>query len=227
VAQAAGLDLLAEHGGRGIALCGAGTRIAAPRDIPALVETDDEPFLRIVLSSEWPPALLVTSPVDVSRALAVTGLAADADFGPSGREAIVRGIVVLAYARRVAPRAHEVPVLVQLGPVQDIVVANVLVRVQMEPALPARLLWAAVPGNRQSLQTTVGKLDQILLQRLNAEGVFDLECGELAVGAVGLDQEFPVLAEKAGKCAVMIEACAIEVAGHRLVGRMLHGELVM
>jgi hypothetical protein len=66
-----------------------------------------------------------------------------------------------------------------------------------------------------------------LLQWINAECVFDLECGELAVGAVGLDQEFPVLAEEAGARAVMIEARAIEVAGHRLVGCMLHGELVV
>ena len=145
----------------------------------------------------------------------MAGLAADADLGPGGGEAIVRRIVVLAHAGRVALGAHEVPVLVQLGPVQDIVVADLLVGIEVEPALAALVLRPAVPGDRQRLQAAIRELDQVLLQRIDAEGVFDLERGELAVGAVGLDEELAVLAEKAGAHAVVVEARIVEVAQHR------------
>jgi hypothetical protein len=117
----------------------------------------------------------------------VAGLAADADLGPGGGEAVRRGVVILAHAGRMALRAHEIPILVQLGPVQDVVVLDVLVRIEMKPALAAVALRAAVPGDREGLQAAVGKFDEILLQRLDAEGVFHLERGELAVGPVGLD----------------------------------------
>jgi hypothetical protein len=110
---------------------------------------------------------------------------------------------------------------------QDVVVLDLLVRIEMEPALAALLLGAVIPGDRQGLQPAVRKFDEILLQRLDAEGVFHLERGELAVGVVGLDEEFPGLAEEAGVHAVMVKARVAEIAEHRLVGRMLHGELVL
>ena len=110
---------------------------------------------------------------------------------------------------------------------QDVVVPDLLVRIEMEPALAALVLRPAVPGDRQRLQAAVGKLDQILLQRIDAERVLHLERGELAVGAVGLDQEFSVLAEEARMHAVIVEARVVEIAEHRLVGGMLHGKLVL
>src|SRR3954467_13008763 len=85
------------------------------------------------------------------RALAVAGLTADTDLGPRSAEAIVLGIVVLSHAGRVALGAHEVPVLVQLGPMQDIVVADLLMGIEVEPALAAVVLRTAVPGDRQRL----------------------------------------------------------------------------
>ncbi len=97
----------------------------------------------------------------------------------------------------------------------------------MEPALAALLLRPAVPGDRQRLQAAVGELDQILLQRVDAEGVLHLERGELAVRPVGLDQELAVLAEEARPHAVMLEARVGEIAEHRPVGCMLHRELVL
>src|SRR5215831_96718 len=51
--------------------------------------------------------------------------------------------------------AHEVPVLVQLGPVQDVVVANLLIRIEMEPAL-ATTIWADCP--RPSIAPGAGRL---------------------------------------------------------------------
>ncbi len=104
---------------------------------------------------------------------------------------------------------------------------DLFIGIEMEPALSALLLRTAVPGERQRLQATVGKLHEILLQRIEAEGVLHLEGGELAVRAVGLDEELAVLAEKARTHAVIIEAGVVEVAKHGLVGRVIHRVLVL
>ncbi len=142
-------------------------------------------------------------------------------------EAVRCGIVVLGDAGRVALGAHVVPVLVQLGPVQLVVGADRLVRVEVEPALAARGLGAAVPGDRQRLQASVGELDQVLLQRLDPEGVFHLEGGEPAIRPVRLDQEPVAVAEEARPHAEMVEGCAGEVAEHRSLGRVVHRHSVL
>src|SRR5262249_39852440 len=90
----------------------------------------------------------------------------------------------------------------------------------------ALLFRAAVPGDRERLQAAVREFDQVLLQRIEAEGVFYLERGELAVGSVGLDEEFPLLAEEAGVHAVIVETRLVEIAEHRRIGRRAHRLLV-
>ena len=157
----------------------------------------------------------------------MTRLAAHADLREARGKAIVGRVIVLAHAGRMALRAHEVPVLVQLGPVQNVVVLDLLVRIEMKPALAAFVLRPAVPGDRQRLQPAVRELDEILLQRIDAECVLHLERGELAVGTVGLDQELPVLAEEARTHAVIIEARIGEIAEHRFLGGVLHRVLVL
>ena len=97
----------------------------------------------------------------------------------------------------------------------------------MKPALAARLSRPAVPGERQGLQASVGEFDEVLLQRIEAEGVLHLEHRELAVRTIRLDQEFPVLAEETGMHAVIVEAGVVEIAEHGLVGRVLHRGLVL
>src|SRR5262249_51418557 len=189
-----------------------GRSVNPPDDIAPLVEANEETFLRVVVFAEGPPALSGARPDGVARALPVAGLAADADLGPGGGEAVVRGVVVLAHPGRVALRAHEIPVLVQLGPMQNIIMLDHLVRLEMEPGLAAFLLRPAVPGDRQRLQPAVGEFDEILLQRIDAEGVFHLERGELALRAVGLDEKFSALAEEAGAHAVIVEARIVEIA---------------
>jgi hypothetical protein len=227
VTAAAGLDLLAQQRRREVAGGVPRLRVAPPDDIAPLVETNQQTFRRMLTLTERPPALLGARPGEVSGALAMAGLTADADLCPGTGEAVIHRVVILAHAGRVALGAHEIPVLVQLGPMQDVVVLDLLVRIEMEPALAALLLGAVIPGDRQGLQPAVRKFDEILLQRLDAEGVFYLERGELAVRVVGLDEEFPGLAEEAGMHAVMVKVRVAEIAEHRLVGRMLHGELVL
>ena len=99
--------------------------------------------------------------------------------------------------------------------------------IEMKPMLAALLLRPGVPGERQRLQTSVGECDQILLQRIDAERVFDLEHGELAVRPVGLDQKFAVAAEEARGHAVIIERRAGKIAQHRPIGRVSHGVAVL
>ena len=224
VTQAAGLDLLAHQGGRDVAARVARVRIDRPDDTVAFVEPDEEAFARIITLAERPPALLRPGPADMPRPLSMTGLAAHADFREAGGKAVGCRIVILAHAGRMASRAHEIPVLVQPGPVQHVVVLDLLVRVEMKPALAALLLRPAVPGERQRLQPAVGKLDEILLQRLDAEGVLDFKRGEVAVGPVGLDEKLSVPAKEARMHAVIVEARTGEIAQHRFVACVLHGE---
>ena len=227
VTQPAGLDLLAHERGRDVAARVARGRIDRPDDTVALVEPDQQTLARVIALAERPPALLRPGPADMPRPLSMTGLAAHADFREAGGKAVGCGVVILAHAGRMASRAHEVPVLVQPGPVQHVIVLDLLVRVEMKPALAALVLRPAVPGERQRLQAAVGKLDQILLQWLDAERVLDLKRHQPAVGPVGLDEKLPILAEEAGSHAVIVEGRIAEIAEHRFVVRMLHGKLVL
>ena len=69
----------------------------------------------------------------------------------------------------------------------------------------------SVPGDRQRLQPATRKLDQVLLQRLEAERVLDFEVGRLAVGTVGVDEVPAVAAEEARRHPVLAERRAVEV----------------
>src|SRR5262249_46071967 len=170
-----GVGLRGRRGGREVALSVPARSIDPPDDIAPLVEADDEALPRVVVFAEGPPALLRARPGGVARALAVAGLATDADPGPCRTKRIAGRVVILAHAGRVALGAHEVPVLVQLGPMQNIVVLDLFVGIEMEPALSALLLGAAIPGDRQRLQAAVRQFDQVLLQGIDAEGVLNLE----------------------------------------------------
>ena len=110
---------------------------------------------------------------------------------------------------------------------QDIVVLDLLVRVEMKPVLAALLLRSTVPCDRQCLDASIGEFDQILLQRIDAERVLHLEDSKFAVRPVGFDEEFAVLAEEARFQTVIVEGCTGEIAQYRLVGRVIHRMLVL
>ena len=94
------------------------------------------------------------------------------------------GVVILAHVGRVAVGAHEIPVLRIPRPVQFIAVVDLIVRIEVEPALAAPRFRPSVPGDRQGLQPAVRKFNQVLLQRLDAERVLDLEVRQLPIGAI-------------------------------------------
>ncbi|MNZ18354.1 hypothetical protein D3C78_353630 [compost metagenome] len=153
----------------------------------------------------------------------MAGLAADIQLGPARGEGIALRIVALAQRGRVAVGAHEVPVLRRPGPVQLVAVIHLLIGIEVEPALPAGTGRAAVPGDGKGLQAAVGKFHQVLLQRLDAEGVADLELGELPVGTVGAHEEAPVAAKEARLDPCVVKGGVVEVAEHRVARRVLHG----
>src|SRR5262249_27401062 len=86
MAKSAGLDLLAQQ--RRGEVAGGVPRlwIASPDDIAPFVETNQQTLRRMLTLTERPPALLGARPGDVSGALAMAGLAADADLGPGAGE---------------------------------------------------------------------------------------------------------------------------------------------
>ncbi len=92
-----------------------------------------------------------------------------------GIEGAGLGIVVLADVGRVALGAHVssssgcTPVQCSSSPAID-----VLAGIEMEPALPALRLRARVPRDAERLDAAAGQLDQVLLQRRDAERVLDL-----------------------------------------------------
>ena len=85
----------------------------------------------------------------------------------------------------------------------------------MEPALPALRLRTRVPGDAERLQAAARELDQVLLQRRDAERVVDRVVGELAVGTVGADEELAVAPGKDRRGPRVRELCVIEIAQHR------------
>ncbi len=77
-------------------------------------------------------------PRDVRAAGPVARLAADIHFGPFRVVAVGLRVVVAAQVRRMAFRAHQVPVLVPAHRVQRVVGPVPVVRVEREPALAPR-----------------------------------------------------------------------------------------
>src|SRR6516225_7020097 len=110
---------------------------------------------------------------------------------------------------------------------QGIVVLDLLIRVEMEPALAALIFRPAVPGDGECLHPAVRELDEILLQRIDTKCVFHFEGGELAVRPVGLDEEPAVPAQEARMHTVIVETRIVEIAEHSLVGGVRHCELVL
>src|SRR5437867_4173386 len=115
---------------------------------------------------------LAQSRPDVGFARAVTGLAVDSERGPRRGVGVSREVVVFPETRRVAFRAHQVPGVIPPGPVQGIVERDLLTWMEREPTPPA-----GVPGHAQTLQAAAREREQVLLERLDADGVLGLEIG--------------------------------------------------
>ena len=98
-------------------------------------------------------------PGDMAGARAVAGFAGDVQRGPGGMIAVALQVIAAHEVGRVAVGAHPVPVLIDPGPVQLVVMGDLLARVEVKPALAALLLWPGVPGERQRLEAAAGEGD--------------------------------------------------------------------
>ena len=193
-----------------------GGRIDRPADPVALAQRHGQSLAVVVLARR-------ACPGQVRGSGSMATLAADADLGPGGLKRSRCGVIALADPRRVAVGAHEVPVLRSPGPVQLIAMIEPLVGVLPEPALPALRLRPRVPRHRKRLQPAAGQFDQVLLERLEAEGVADLEVGKRAVWAIRSGDEPAVASEEGRGHAVAHMTGHVEVAQHVFRGGLLHG----
>ena len=221
--MAGGADIHAGRVGRAVAH---GEFRIARREFPCLVPVALQ--LRQALVALCPirgPGL--GGPVHMVGALAVAGFAGDVDFAVGGLVGIAGGVVALPQVGRMALGALQRPVLVATGPVQRILVVDLLAGLQMEPALAALILRPRIPGDRQRLIAAAGEGNQVLLQRIETEGVGDLVIGELAVRPVGAHHELVAAREEGGLDAVVAEFRVGEVAEDGLGVRLLHREVMM
>ncbi len=218
VAAAAGLRLLLFRRGRA-ASGDTGCRVHAPLGAVLVVEVDGQAVVRRECAG---PGLR-----KVLRTRAVTGLAADRDLGVRRGERVRVHRVVRPQVGRVAFGTGVVPVQVDLAPVERIVRADVLVGVEVEPALSALCLGPRVPGDGEGLLAAVREVDEVLLQGPHAERVRHLPGPGRAVGGLRADHEVAVLTVEAGGLAVVGEFGAVEVAEHGIVAGDLHRLLVV
>ncbi len=172
-------------------------------------------------------ALRRACPGHMPRARPMAGFTGDIDLRPSSLITVRRKIEVLAKIGRVAVGAHIVPGLVRAGPVQWIAGRNRLIRVQMEPALPAGRFRTAIPGQAERLDAAAREGDQILLQRIDAERVGNLIVLQFTVRTIGSDEVLAVLARECGGHAEMRDAPIVEIAEDAARGRLLHSLVVM
>ena len=223
VALGARLDLPI-GGARRTAMCGRRGRIPHPLCRVSLGELRRQP---IVVPDELAEKGWVRSPARMSRAGSVTRLARHVDLRARRVEFAGRGVISLPHAGRVAIGAHEVPVVLCARPMELVGVGDNHARVEREPPLTALCRGPRVPRDRQCLNAPAGKVDQILLQWVNAERVADHVVVALAVGTLGVHDEPVAAANEGRRDAASLESRAIEAAEDRGGCRVLHGDRVL
>jgi L-lactate permease len=112
----------------------------------------------------------------------MTPLAADANFSLGAVITAGAGIVILDEAGGVAFGAAGVPVLVRAGPVEPIPGREVLIGIEVIPAVSLN-----IPDYVERLEPAWFGGNEILLERGYAHDAGDLEGAHLAVSALGLD----------------------------------------
>ena len=126
-----------------------------------------------------------------------------------------------------APGALIVPVLVDARPMQGISRGKLAFRIKIEPALAAFFERSRVPRQPERLEAAAAEVDEILLQRVDAESIFYFEIAGPAVRSFGVNEEAIVLFRENGSHAVLLESRAVEAAERRFFARLLHRSGVM
>ena len=163
----------------------------------------------------------------MSRTGSVAAFASHVDLEPGCVERVGIGAIVFVEVGRVTLRAHEIPVLLPARPVQRIGGVDFIVGVDMKPALPTLLDRTHIPGKWQRLDLAAGKLNHVLLQWLNAEGIGNGEFPEFTVRIIGLDKMLPVAHVKRTSPAEILEFDTRKVTEHRFNCRVLHRQCMV
>jgi hypothetical protein len=135
--HAGAVGRLVAHGNTGI----------AGREFPGLVPARSQRRQALVAALcrvGWPG---IPRPVDMQGTLAVAGLAGDIDFAVGRLVGVAGRSVTLLQIGRMAFGALQRPVLVAAGPVQRILVIDLLALLKMEPALATLILRPRIPGD--------------------------------------------------------------------------------
>ena len=221
VAGSAGLDLDVGLQGSG-AFGEAGFRIGKPSPGDRFLEPDREAHVtrvagRVPVFREplGPPGVLGSRPV--------AGLATHIHLRPLGCVGGGGGIEVFPEIGRVAVRAHVVPVEMQAGPVEQIIGRDFLVGIEVVPALPALVDRARVPANLERLEPPAFRRQEILLQRIDSEGVFDLPVLALPPPVLGIDPILPLPGEKPEDAPEMLELGIFKIPENGFRGGDRHG----
>jgi len=111
--------------------------------------------------------------------------------------------------------------------VQRIGWLDLLAGIKVEPALAALLFAARIPSYDKTLETAVGKWNQILLQGVDAEGIRKVEVLKLAVGAFGMNVKLGIFLIEGGSNSVLGKVSIAEVSQDSGVIRQLHSLSVM
>ncbi len=225
VTAGAGLDLRLRRPGHAAA-CDGLALPAHPRGAVAGADPESEPHrgIDVPLPAGSTQAL---GPRHVRRSRPMTRLAPDVFLGERRRVALGRGVPALPCLGGVTLGALVVPVARDVGPVERIVGSKRLFRPEVEPALASVACRSRIPCPRERLLSPSRKRNQVLLQRIDAEGVGDFELSEGSVHAIRSDDEATVLAEEERLDAEVRQGARVEPSEHRVLGRRLKGQIVM
>ena len=152
----------------------------------------------------------------------MTALAAHTQCLPAAFGPGCNGIEATSKASGVALDAHEISILLRFGPVQRMTVIHAFAVVEMKPALQRN-----IPGRAMHLQTTVLHGQQILLQRLDAQRIGDIEIGSLTVTVRRGDVKPVLVAREVADFHIGLQRTLIKVAEYRSVRCRLHGQLMV
>ena len=196
-------------------------RLLAEGPVAALGQRGRETAVGLLVGAVFPHQL------QVPRAGAVTGLAADVDLAEAGNKAATAGVVTLVQVGAVALRAAGIPVHVGAGPVQGVAVVGHLLRIEMEPALAAVLRGPCVPGDIEGLQAAAGQRQQVLLQGFDTKGVAYREVLQGTVFAGGVDDEIVAVAGEGCGYPAAGEGGTVEITEYRVSCGLLHGQVMV
>jgi hypothetical protein len=157
----------------------------------------------------------------------MTGFTGYIDFIPGSIISPGTGIVLFPDIGGMAFRAHIIPVLSYMRPVQHILRGNAFLVVNMEPALSALLCRTCIPAEGQHLVSPSRELNKVLLQRPDAKNIRDPEIAVLTVYSLGIDHKFPALPEKPGVISKVINGKVIKISEDGLFIRNIHGHIVV